>query len=65
MPTLSQAISVITILFIFGYWTGIFLLSYHLIRFGIGTHPRRIAFAMIIGSVILTIMSIMLLIAIK
>jgi len=65
MPTLSQAIIIITTLFLFGYWTGIFLLAYHLIRFGIGTNPRRIAFAMIIGSVFLTIMSVMLLIAIK
>lgn len=65
MPTLSQSISIITVLFLFGYWTGIFLLSYHLIRFGIGTHPRRIAFGMIIGSVLLTIMSIMLLVALN
>lgn len=65
MPTLSQSITVLTILFLFGFWTGIFLLSYHLIRFGIGTHPRRIAFIMIIGSVFLTIMSIMLLINVR
>jgi hypothetical protein len=65
MPTISQAVSIITILFLFGYWTGIFILLYHLIRFGIGVQPRRIAFAMIIGSMLLTIMTVMLLIAIK
>lgn len=65
MPTLSNSIAILTMLFLLGYWTGIFLLSYHLIRFGIGTYPRRIAFIMILGSVFLTILSIMLLIAIR
>lgn len=65
MPTISQAMSTITILFLIGYWTGIFILLYHLIRFGIGVQPRRIAFSMIMGSVLLTIMTVMLLIAIK
>ncbi len=65
MPTLSNSIAIITVLFLIGYWTGIFLLSYHLIRFGIGTYPRRVAFIMILGSVFLTILSIMLLVAIR
>lgn len=65
MPTLPNSIAILTILFLFGYWTGIFLLSYHLIRFGIGTYPRRIAFIMVLGSVLLTILSIMLLVAIR
>lgn len=65
MPILYNYMSIITIIFLTGYWIGIFLLSYHLIHFGIGTHPRRIAFAMILGSVLLTILSILLLIAVK
>ena len=65
MPELFNTITVITTIFLLGYWVGIFLLSYHLIRFGIGTYPRRIAFIMILGSVFLTALSIMLLIAIR
>jgi Na+/H+ antiporter NhaA len=60
-----QIILALTTIFLFGYWTGIFLLSYHLIRFGIGTHPRRVALIMILGSVFLTILAIMLTITIK
>ncbi len=65
MLTLSNSIAILTTLFLLGYWTGIFLLSYHLIRFGIGLYPRRLAFLMIITSVFLTVLSIMLLIAIR
>lgn len=65
MITTAQVIISLTFLFLIGYWTGIFLLSYHLIRFGIGTQPRRVAFAMILGSVLLTILSMMLLLTIK
>lgn len=65
MPTYTQSIITVTTLFLLGYWLGIFLLSYHLIRFGIGTFPRRIALIMLFGSVILTILSIMLIITIK
>lgn len=65
MPTTPQIIITAAVLFLMGYWTGIFLLLYHLIRFGIGTHPRRIAFLMIIVSLLLTILSVMLLFTIK
>jgi len=65
MPTTPQMIITASTLFLIGYWTGIFLLLYHLIRFGIGTHPRRIAFFMIIISLLLTILSVMLLFTIK
>jgi Na+/H+ antiporter NhaA len=63
--TLTQSLLLITTLFLLGYWIGIFLLTYHLIRFGIGREPRIMAFIMIIGSVILTIISIMLALTIK
>lgn len=65
MLTLFNSIAILTLIFLLGYWIGIFLLSYHLIRFGIGTYPRRIAFIMILGSVFLTILSIILLVAIR
>ena len=61
MESLSKSIIIFTTLFLTGYWVGIFLLSYHLIRFGIGTYPRRMAFIMILGSVFLTILSVLLL----
>lgn len=40
--------------FLLGYWVGIFILLYHLIRFGVGSHPRIIALIMMIGSLALT-----------
>lgn len=61
----DQAINIIVLLFLLGFWMGIFLLMYHLIRFGIGTYPRRIAFIMLLGSIVLTILSIMLLFTIN
>ncbi len=61
MPEFNQIITLGVALFLLGYWIGIFLLAYHLIRFGIDRHPRLIALVMIMGSVILTIISILLL----
>lgn len=60
MSEFNQIITLGLAIFLLGYWIGIFLLAYHLIRFGIDRHPRIIALIMIIGSVILTIISILL-----
>lgn len=65
MAELSSFLVIIVTLFLLGFWTMIFLLMYHLIRFGIGTHPRRIALLMLIGSIVLTILTVMLLYTIK
>lgn len=65
MITTTQSLLLVTTLFLLIYWFGIFLLAYHLIRFGIGIGPKRIALIMIIGSVILTIISVMLSLTIK
>lgn len=46
--------------FLLGYWVGIFILLYHLIRFGVGPHPRIVALAMTLGSVLLTGLAIIL-----
>ena len=35
------------------YWVPAFFLFYHLVRFGIGTRPKQIAFVFMIGSVII------------
>ncbi len=58
---MPEIINVVVVLFLLGFWTVIFLLLYHLIRFGIGTHPRRVAFLMLMGSIVLTALTIMLL----
>ncbi len=39
MPEFNQIITLGVALFLLGYWIGIFLLAYHLIRFGIDRHP--------------------------
>jgi hypothetical protein len=35
------------------YWVPALFLFYHLVRFGIGTRPKQVAFIFMIGSVIL------------
>lgn len=40
------------------YWIYVFIISYHLIRFGIGPEPKLIAFIFFIGSVALVIASL-------
>lgn len=35
------------------YWIGAFVIIYHLIRFGVGSAPKAMAFVFFIGSVIL------------
>lgn len=54
---------IITVVFgviMFAYWMGAFFILYHLIRFGIGTLPKRIAAIFLGGSIFLTIISILL-----
>ena len=44
-------------LFIFGlgfYWISAFFVLYHLIRFGIGTMPKRLSFLFLLGSIVLS-----------
>jgi hypothetical protein len=37
------------------FWTLSFFINYHLVRFGIGTKPKRMSFIFFMGSIILTI----------
>ncbi len=39
------------------YWVSTFITFYHLIRFGIGTQPKEIAFIFLLGSVALFFLS--------
>ncbi|OGN00308.1 MAG: hypothetical protein A2736_00865 [Candidatus Yanofskybacteria bacterium RIFCSPHIGHO2_01_FULL_41_27] len=55
IPQLSE-ISILPILFIFifcFYWIYSFFIVYHLVRFGIGTKPKFIAFIFMMGSLLL------------
>jgi len=39
------------------YWIAAFVILYHLIRFGIGSHPKKVAVAFLGGSLILSIIT--------
>lgn len=46
--------------FVFGmlvYWTFAFLILYHLIRFGVGNQPKKIALFFLAGSLVLSIIA--------
>lgn len=63
MVTPQALVSLIPLLslliFIFGlgfYWLSAFFVLYHLIRFGIGTKPKRLSFLFLFGSLILSVL---------
>jgi hypothetical protein len=39
------------------YWLGAFFIMYHLIRFGVGNQPKKIALLFLCGSLILSIIT--------
>lgn len=41
------------------YWVDVFLLLYHLTRFGVGTQPKRFAAVFLVGTVVLFSVSIL------
>lgn len=45
--------TVILALFLFGYLVWSFFVVYHLIRFGVGPEPKRLAFLFLTGSAVL------------
>lgn len=60
MPALSDIKTYTTFIYAFlmlVYWTGTFVILYHLIRFGIGNQPKRIAMTFLAGSLILSIIT--------
>lgn len=60
MPALTDIKTYATFIYAFlmlVYWTGTFIILYHLIRFGIGNQPKRIAIVFLGGSLILSIIT--------
>ena len=53
-------VELIIAVFLLGYWLGIFILLYHLIRFGIGTLPKRIALILLFGAMALTALAVLI-----
>jgi hypothetical protein len=57
------ATSIIGLIFTFAllaYWTCCFLILYHLIRFGVSGQPKKIAVVFLGGSIVLTIVTVLL-----
>lgn len=50
---LSSLPTIIFLIAVVAYWIGAFIILYHLIRFGIGSRPKMIAFIFFIGSVVI------------
>ncbi len=60
MPALTDIKTYATFIYAFlmlVYWAGTFVILYHLIRFGIGNQPKRIAIVFLAGSLILSIIT--------
>lgn len=51
--SVKAVFSAIMLIILFGYWVFNFITIYHLMRFGVGTQPKKIAAAFFFGSVIL------------
>ena len=62
MPVLPLEIifNVLAAFVLLVYWVIIFIILYHLTRFGIGVQPKRFAAAFLLGSVVLSATAIIL-----
>ncbi len=55
--------SIVGLIFLFAllvYWICSFLILYHLIRFGVSGQPKKIAVVFLAGSIMLTIVAVLL-----
>jgi hypothetical protein len=41
------------------YWIGVFITTYHLIRFGVGTLPKKVSAIFLGGSILLSVMTVL------
>lgn len=52
--------NMLSVAFVFGmliYWVGAYFMLYHLIRFGVGNQPKKIALVFLSGSLLLSIIA--------
>jgi len=57
----SKLVFVVVVSFLlFAYWIFNFVILYHLVRFGVGTQPKKISVVFLLGSVILFSASVLL-----
>lgn len=64
MFTISLIINILAGLGFMVYWTIVFIMLYHLSRFGVGTQPKKFAAGLLFGSVILSAIAIILFISV-
>lgn len=55
--TMHTYASMVFMFIMLTYWTGAFIILYHLIRFGVGSKPKQIAIFFLAGSLILSIVT--------
>ncbi len=58
MPSLEIIFNILIALVFVVYWVIVFVILYHLTRFGVGVQPKRFAAIFLVGSVILFSLSI-------
>ena len=61
MAPISLIIYALIFLAVITYWSVTFIILYHLNRFGIGTQPKILATVFFFGSVLLSLISILIL----
>lgn len=53
-----QLIGIVLTILLIVYWVIAFSILYHLVRFGVGTPPKKIALTFIISSLVLSLITI-------
>ncbi len=65
MQFIQSYIDIVYTLFILSFWGGVSILLYHIKKFGLGVHAKRIFLLIIIGSIFLSVFSIIIYIRFK
>lgn len=60
MPSIEIIFNIIVVLILLAYWTVAFIIIYHLSRFGVGVQPKRFVVLFLLGSVVLSLVAIVL-----
>ena len=64
MFIISLIINILATLGFLVYWLIVFIILYHLSRFGVGTQPKKFAAGLLFGSVILSGITIVLFVSV-